>query len=37
LGDLHERIEAALASGDQAALDAGVVQLKELLFFIEGR
>jgi hypothetical protein len=35
--DLHERIEAALASGDAAALDAGVVQLKELLFFIEGR
>ncbi len=35
--DLHERIEAALASGDAETLDASAAELKELLFFIEGR
>jgi molecular chaperone DnaK (HSP70) len=35
--DLHERIEAALAAQDAAALGPAVASLKELLFFIEGR
>jgi molecular chaperone DnaK (HSP70) len=35
--DLNESIEAALASGDPAALSARTAELKELLFFIEGR
>lgn len=35
--DLHERIEAALAAQDAAALGPALASLKELLFFIEGR
>ena len=35
--DLHEKIEAASSARDEAALGAAVAQLKELLFFIEGR
>jgi hypothetical protein len=35
--DLHERIEQAIASRDAAALFAATTELKELLFFIEGK
>ena len=35
--DLHEKIEAAIASGDSQALADAVGQLRELLFFIEGK
>ena len=35
--DLHERIEAALDSGDAEAVLRGSKSLKELLFFVEGR
>ena len=34
---LHETIEAALASGDSEALAQASRELKELLFFVEGR
>jgi len=34
---LHEKIEAALGSGDEQALRKAMDELKELLFFIEGR
>lgn len=34
---LHETIEAALASGDSAALEDATRALKELLFFVEGQ
>lgn len=34
--DLHEKIEAAIASGDEAALHQAMESLKELLFFVEG-
>ena len=34
---LHEKIEAAIASGDDAALRRATESLRELLFFIEGR
>jgi molecular chaperone DnaK (HSP70) len=35
--DLEEKVQAALASGDAAELDAASRQLEELLFFVEGR
>jgi molecular chaperone DnaK (HSP70) len=35
--DLHEKIAAAMASGDKAALQTATNALKELLFFVEGR
>jgi len=35
--DLHEKIDAAMASGDAAALRQAADALKELLFFVEGR
>ena len=34
---LHETIEAALSSGDSAALEEATRALKELLFFVEGQ
>jgi len=34
---LHEKIDAAMASGDAAALQEAAGALKELLFFVEGR
>ncbi len=34
---LHEKIAAALASGDAAALKDATAELKELLFFVEGQ
>ena len=34
---LHETIEAALVSGDSAALEEATRALKELLFFVEGQ
>ena len=34
---LHETIEAALTSGDSAALEEATRALKELLFFVEGQ
>jgi DNA-binding FadR family transcriptional regulator len=33
---LHERITAAMASGDAEALKRATAALKELLFFVEG-
>ncbi|SPE26122.1 Heat shock protein 70 [Candidatus Sulfopaludibacter sp. SbA6] len=35
--DLHEKIEAAIAAGDSAALEQASKALKELLFFVEGQ
>jgi DNA-binding FadR family transcriptional regulator len=35
--DLHEKIDAAMASGDAAALKEAAGALKELLFFVEGQ
>jgi molecular chaperone DnaK (HSP70) len=35
--DLHEKIDTAIASGDQAALKEASAALKELLFFVEGQ
>jgi molecular chaperone DnaK (HSP70) len=35
--DLHQKIAAALASSDTAALQNATAQLKELLFFVEGQ
>ena len=35
--DLHEKIDAATASGDAAALKEATNALKELLFFVEGQ
>jgi molecular chaperone DnaK len=35
--ELHEAIEMALSSGNEAALDESVRALKELLFFVEGQ
>ncbi len=35
--DLHERINAALESRDDEALEGAVAELKELLFFVEGK
>ena len=35
--DLHEKLEAAIESGDAAALAEGTRALRELLFFMEGR
>jgi molecular chaperone DnaK len=35
--DLHEKIAAATASGDAAALNEATGALKELLFFVEGQ
>ena len=35
--DLHEKIEAAIAAGDSAALEEASKALKELLFFVEGQ
>jgi molecular chaperone DnaK len=35
--NLHEQIEAALAAGDTAGLEAASKSLKELLFFVEGQ
>lgn len=35
--ELHEAIEAAIADGDPEALAESVGQLRELLFFVEGR
>ena len=34
---LHEKIDAALTSGDRAALEQATKELKELLFFVEGQ
>jgi len=35
--DLNERIEQALAGSDRAGLEAAAAELRELLFFVEGR
>ena len=35
--DLNERIEEALAGSDRAGLEAAAAELRELLFFVEGR
>jgi DNA-binding FadR family transcriptional regulator len=35
--DLHEKIDAAMAAGDAAALKEAAGALKELLFFVEGQ
>jgi len=35
--DLNERIEEALAAPDAAGLEAAAAELRELLFFVEGR
>jgi hypothetical protein len=35
--DLNERIEQALAASDRPGLDAAAAELRELLFFVEGR
>ena len=35
--DLHERVESAIASNDSDALSEATQELKELLFFIEGK
>jgi hypothetical protein len=35
--DLHEKIDTAIASGDQAARKEAAAALKELLFFVEGQ
>ncbi len=35
--ELHDRVEAAIADEDAAALDAATASLREMLFFVEGR
>jgi hypothetical protein len=35
--DLHEKIDMAVKSEDEAALQEAVASLKELLFFVEGQ
>jgi hypothetical protein len=35
--DLNERIEEALAGSDRAGLEEAAAELRELLFFVEGR
>ncbi len=35
--ELHDRIEAAIADADAAALEAAAASLREMLFFVEGR
>jgi DNA-binding FadR family transcriptional regulator len=34
---LHERIAAALGAGDAAELESATHELRELLFFLEGK
>jgi hypothetical protein len=35
--DLHQKIDTAMKTGDVVAVKAAADELKELLFFVEGR